>query len=47
VDGVVLSTALGTEHYDLQQEQHTSEELNVAAKKVAATATFSRPFGHD
>jgi ferritin-like metal-binding protein YciE len=63
VDGVVLSAALGTEHYEisayetlvtsaeamgasevvallkenLQQEQHTSEELNVAAKKVAAT----------
>jgi ferritin-like metal-binding protein YciE len=63
LDSVVLSAALGTEHYEisayqtlvtsaeamgatevaallkenLQQEEHASEELNAAAKRVAAT----------
>jgi ferritin-like metal-binding protein YciE len=63
IDNVVLSAALGTEHYEisayqtlitsaeamgatevvgllkenLEQEEHTSEELNAAAKKIAAT----------
>jgi ferritin-like metal-binding protein YciE len=63
IDNVVISAALGTEHYEisayqtlvisaeamgatevaallkenLQQEEHTSEELNAAAKRVAAT----------